>query len=66
MTGMTVDEAIQVLTSSRELLGGDAPLVMADGLGARLEVSQSDGAIYVCDLDDDGGELEPACAKPAG
>jgi hypothetical protein len=65
--GMTVDEAIPALTQARERLGGNAPLVMADGLGVRLKACVTDCCVYATDqgegLFDD---LRPAGSGMAG
>jgi hypothetical protein len=50
---MTINEAIRALDEAREELGGDAPLLMADGLPVRRLPFDRDcvnGAVYVSDL----------------
>jgi hypothetical protein len=63
---MTVDEAIRALTLAREQLGGDAPLVMADGLGVRLVADTRQRCVYATDVAEDSQELEPAGLVRAG
>ena len=64
---MTVNEAIRALTEARDKVGGDAPLLMADGLHV---VSLLDGhhpgyiagegppCVYVCDSPQPGSDEE--------
>jgi hypothetical protein len=56
---MTLHEAIEKLTELRGQLGGDAPLLMADGLHV-VEFPAGDGRVYVCDSpqppDDEPGD----------
>jgi hypothetical protein len=64
--GMTVDEAIRFLQQAREQLGGDAPLVMPDDLGVRLEIRDGLGGGCVCATDqakDSLDDLKPARAS---
>jgi hypothetical protein len=47
---MTVNEAIEALTRARDEVGGDAPLLMADGLHVVDFPLVGDGCVYVCDV----------------
>jgi hypothetical protein len=53
---MNLDEAIEALTKARAEVGGDAPLLMADGLHVVSFQTGDDGAVYVCDLPQPGDE----------
>jgi hypothetical protein len=61
---MTIDEAIEALTEARDRVGGDAPLLMADGLHVvRLDVADDSTlvygpCVYVCDLPQPGDDDE--------
>jgi hypothetical protein len=46
---MTIDQAIRALTEARDKVGGDAPLLMADGLHV-VKFPVGDACAYVCDL----------------
>ena len=52
---MTLDEAIAALTDARAEVGGDAPLLMVDGLHV-VRFPVDDGVVYVCDLPQPGDE----------
>jgi hypothetical protein len=58
---MNLDEAIAVLTKARTKVGGDAPLLMADGLHVVSFPTGDDGAVYVCDLPQPGDDDETIC-----
>jgi hypothetical protein len=66
MRGLTIDEASRELARALELLGGDAPLVMADCMPVRFKVSRTHGCVFVSDLDADGQELELPSSAQAG
>ncbi len=48
---MNLNEAIQALTEARDQLGGDAPLLMADGRDVvEFQMFEDDHCIYVSDV----------------
>jgi hypothetical protein len=47
---MTLDEAIAELNRAKAELGGNAPLLMADGLNVVSFNRGDDGCLYVCDV----------------
>jgi hypothetical protein len=55
---LTVDQAIAALQRAREEVGGEAPLLMADGLHVVKLPVGDDGCVYVCDLPQPGDEEE--------
>jgi hypothetical protein len=62
---MTIDEAIAALQKARNEVGGEALLLMVDGLMVlrlipQMENSHSEGpCVYVSDYDEDGMERYP-------
>jgi len=63
---MTIDEAIEALAEARDWVGGDAPLLMADGTPVvKFDVTDDNSlthgpCVYVCDQPDDEDEEEGA------
>jgi hypothetical protein len=60
---MTITEAIEALELARVELGGDAPLLMADGLHVLRLLTSDDStkAVYVSDYSDE----YPVSGRPA-
>jgi hypothetical protein len=54
---MTLDEAILALTNARAEVGGEALLLMVDGLHV-MKFPIGDGCVYVSDLPQPGDEDE--------
>jgi hypothetical protein len=52
---MNLNEAIAALERARDELGGEAPLLMADGLHV-VKLPVGDGAVYVSDSPQPGEE----------
>jgi hypothetical protein len=66
MNGLTIDGAIRALRQAREQVGGDAPLLMADGLPVyrleawALDIDDGGPFVYVSDL---ASEPDPQAAS---